>query len=350
MNIIISTALLLMMSASSILPMFRSGNISSDESQSGEVSLQTSPCKSGFSSSSSSTPISPNKFNADYFTSGSFSDNNSSMSRRNSDVDMSSEEEDDEDDVVIYNNGIIKNAPTRTIVFHDFESEDALLAHIQTALSRNALADQAASSFQQQHFFHIEQEAFRLIAEEQNNDFNQAMLLAGDHLRCVIAQKGGVTLGQLSINFMHFIYPEAWLCAYAIGEGNFSAILKGFHADYGLRLLRAGIYRLKNVSYISSQHPYEADVIMFGVNLGHKTFFPAGWSYEMLTQKIIQALRNPDEASVTIRSYNRTIVFEGMTDGGMRINFIIDFNGEIKTAYPVLANTTSRTVSRVLFH
>jgi hypothetical protein len=108
----------------------------------------------------------------------------------------------------------------------------------------------------------------------------------------------------------------------------------GFHHDLIYAMEKSNAIQLTN-KVVKDNGCYIADLIIDGLRIPDKTFFPANWSREQVVSKIYEAYENFVKSGVT-PELNRQgkYIINGYTSEGIKIQMIITRKGHMKTAYP----------------
>jgi hypothetical protein len=82
---------------------------------------------------------------------------------------------------------------------------------------------------------------------------------------------------------------------------------------------------------------YKADLIVNGVKIPGKTFFPVTWSRKQVMDAIVEAYDNFKATGAKgLKSPDGKWVIQGITKEGIKIEMCITENALVKTAYPIL--------------
>lgn len=110
--------------------------------------------------------------------------------------------------------------------------------------------------------------------------------------------------------------------------------LSGFHLDANNFIENCGIFQIKN-RRVDKFGCYGGEVWYDGQRIHKdKTFFPSHWTREQVLDKVIEALQNVK--SITQKNSNSNFEVRGLTSEKIEIEMIINKNGKILTAYPLV--------------
>lgn len=117
---------------------------------------------------------------------------------------------------------------------------------------------------------------------------------------------------------------------------NLNPHLDGLHHDYLGALEGSGIIEL--IDKIESPiGAYKAEVIWNGRKFKQKSFFPKGWLRQQVIEKILEAFDDCVKRNVFLDfSKKKRCTIRGFTSDMLEIEMIINSNGEIITAYPII--------------
>ncbi|GAB4455099.1 MAG: hypothetical protein OHK0036_18760 [Bacteroidia bacterium] len=114
----------------------------------------------------------------------------------------------------------------------------------------------------------------------------------------------------------------------------------GFHHDYQGKIRNSGLIEF----YIVKEGPigvYGADWAFNEASLKYSSFFPDGWSYAVVLEKIIEASKNIQLC--IFDQQKKSWKIEGLTTEQMIIEIILETDpitkhptGKITTAYPII--------------
>jgi hypothetical protein len=112
--------------------------------------------------------------------------------------------------------------------------------------------------------------------------------------------------------------------------------LSGFHHDFMNVVEQAGDIKFVN-KFIGRAGVYQADLIVSGISIPEKTFFPAHWARERVVSAIYEAYDNAIQRRTisNLRSDGKYVV-NGFTCEGVEIEMFITQKGRVATAYPLL--------------
>lgn len=136
--------------------------------------------------------------------------------------------------------------------------------------------------------------------------------------------------GHIKIPYEHILGMELkWA-----KEGNLVKF-SGFHHDFMNTMEKNGTIQF--INKITNEHGcYKASLIVDGLQVPTKTFFPSHWSREKVVSKIYEAYDQFIKSGAIPFEKNGKYVVEGLTQEGINIRMFITKNGQIATAYPVL--------------
>ena len=110
--------------------------------------------------------------------------------------------------------------------------------------------------------------------------------------------------------------------------------LSGFHHDYMNVIENTGIIKFAN-KIMDSIGACKADLILNGIIVPGKTFFPAHWSREKVINSIYEAYTNfMNSGVVPMARPDGKYLIKGFANDGMEIEMFITKNAKVTTAYP----------------
>ena len=117
-------------------------------------------------------------------------------------------------------------------------------------------------------------------------------------------------------------------------SGKFDAKYSGYHHDKGWKLVKKGKVKFLSEPQVCPKTGmvYVKQLMIEGIIIEDKTFFPPQWTRKIVIDKIIEACLHV-ESDVMQGS---TRVIEGITKEGMRIRIVISPDKQIISAYPFI--------------
>jgi len=110
----------------------------------------------------------------------------------------------------------------------------------------------------------------------------------------------------------------------------------GFHLDIKQTIEKSGAIQFIN-KIVNEHGCYKASLIIDGLEIPKKTFFPAHWSRQQVIEKIYEAYDNFIKSGMTCDvCKNGKYKINGFTKEGIEIEMFFNKNGQMATAYPIV--------------